>query len=248
MYRDLTENKPPLGYWLYALAVWIGGYNELAIRLMPIPAVLLTIALLWWIGEQLAGPLRRLPGRRLFALLSTDPFLFGNGSNMEHFMNLFSIASLAFLILAWESNRRWPIAAAGACLGAAALIKQVAILPLAVYLLALLLRRPEDRANGAWQTWSRRIADITSLCLGAGHRHRPGRHYSCGSGGGSRSLRRHHAIRPRPWRPTRCLSLGRLRGLSAGSRAMPIPRAASPGLLARRIIWSGGAQEAGRSG
>ena len=22
MYRDLTENKPPLGYWLYALAVW----------------------------------------------------------------------------------------------------------------------------------------------------------------------------------------------------------------------------------
>ncbi|MGZ3302702.1 MAG: ArnT family glycosyltransferase, partial [Isosphaeraceae bacterium] len=41
MYRDLTENKPPLGYWLYALAVAIGGYNELSIRLLPIPAVLL---------------------------------------------------------------------------------------------------------------------------------------------------------------------------------------------------------------
>ena len=40
MYRDLTENKPPLGYWLYALAVALGGYNELAIRLLPIPAVL----------------------------------------------------------------------------------------------------------------------------------------------------------------------------------------------------------------
>ena len=25
MYRDLTENKPPLGYWLYALAVALGG-------------------------------------------------------------------------------------------------------------------------------------------------------------------------------------------------------------------------------
>ena len=35
MYRDLTENKPLLGYWLYALAVGIGGYNELSIRLRP---------------------------------------------------------------------------------------------------------------------------------------------------------------------------------------------------------------------
>ena len=37
MYRDLTENKPPLGYWLYALGVALGGYNELAIRLLPDP-------------------------------------------------------------------------------------------------------------------------------------------------------------------------------------------------------------------
>ena len=64
MYRDLTENKPPLGYWLYALAVLIGGYNELAIRLLPIPAVLLSIALVWWIGGRLAGSLAGVPGRR----------------------------------------------------------------------------------------------------------------------------------------------------------------------------------------
>ena len=166
MYRDLTENKPPLGYWLYAFAVWIGGYNELAIRLMPIPAVLLTIALVWWIGQRLAGTLAACVGAALFALLSTDPYLFGNGSNMEHFMNLGSIASLALLILAWDSNRRWPIVAAGACVGAAALVKQVAILPVAVYLLTLLLRWPKDRASSAWQTWRRRIGDITSLSMG----------------------------------------------------------------------------------
>ena len=108
MYRDLTENKPPLGYWLYALAVAIGGYNELAIRLMPIPAVLLTIALVWWIGWRLGGPLAACLAAGLFVLLSTDPYLFGNGSNMEHFMNLFSVASLALLILAWNRHRRWP--------------------------------------------------------------------------------------------------------------------------------------------
>src|SRR5262249_35911001 len=31
MYRDLTENKPPAGYWLYALAVWLGGPTELTV-------------------------------------------------------------------------------------------------------------------------------------------------------------------------------------------------------------------------
>src|SRR5262245_56162618 len=38
--RDLTENKPPFGYWLYTLAVAVGGYRELAIRIMPIPFIL----------------------------------------------------------------------------------------------------------------------------------------------------------------------------------------------------------------
>ena len=28
MYRDLTENKPPLGYWLYTLTVALGGYQR----------------------------------------------------------------------------------------------------------------------------------------------------------------------------------------------------------------------------
>src|SRR5579863_7183210 len=56
MYRDLTENKPPLGYWLYTMAVAIGGYNELAIRVMPIPFILGTIGLVWWIALRLGGP------------------------------------------------------------------------------------------------------------------------------------------------------------------------------------------------
>ena len=55
LYRDVTENKTPLGYWLYTLAVLVGGYNELAIRIMPIPFVLATIALVWWIAGKLGG-------------------------------------------------------------------------------------------------------------------------------------------------------------------------------------------------
>ena len=166
MYRDLTENKPPLGYWLYALAVMIGGYNELSIRLLPIPAVLLSIALVWWIGWRLAGSLAACLAAGLFALLSTDPYLFGNGSNMEHFMNLFSVACLALLILAWSRNRRWPIVAAGVCLGAATLVKQVAILPALVYFVALALRRRGDPSDHERTAWRERVGDIIAMGLG----------------------------------------------------------------------------------
>src|SRR5437764_13208447 len=98
MYRDLTENKPPLGYWLYTLAVAIGGYRELAIRILPIPFVLLTIAVVWWIALRIGGPGSACLAAGLYVLLSTDPYLFGNGSNLEHFINLFAVLSLGLLI------------------------------------------------------------------------------------------------------------------------------------------------------
>ena len=145
LYRDVTENKTPLGYWLYTLAVAVGGYNELAIRIMPIPFVLLTIALVWWIAGRLGGQLSACLAAGLYVLLSTDPYLFGNGANLEHFINLFSVASLALLIFAWDRTERWPLFAAGVCLGAAALVKQFAILPIVIFGPALLLR---GRAGG----------------------------------------------------------------------------------------------------
>ena len=73
MYRDLTENKPPLGYWLYTLGVAVGGYRELAIRLMAIPVVLATIAVVWWIALRLGGPVAACLAAGLYILLSTDP-------------------------------------------------------------------------------------------------------------------------------------------------------------------------------
>ena len=100
LYRDLTENKPPLGYWIYTLAVAVGGYNELAIRVMPIPFILATIALVWWIAHRLAGRVAACVAAGLFILLSTDPYLFGNGANLEHFINFFSVA-VARLVDFW---------------------------------------------------------------------------------------------------------------------------------------------------
>jgi 4-amino-4-deoxy-L-arabinose transferase-like glycosyltransferase len=153
LYRDLTENKPPLGYWLYTLGVGLGGYNELAVRVMPIPFVLGTIALVWWIAHRLGGPGSAVVGAFVFILLDTDPYVFGNGANLEHFVNFFSVASLALVIFGWSRADRWSLLGAGVCLGAAALVKQVAIVPALILIPALCLRswsradRPQKRAG-----------------------------------------------------------------------------------------------------
>jgi 4-amino-4-deoxy-L-arabinose transferase-like glycosyltransferase len=165
MYRDLTENKPPLGYWLYALGVAAGGYNELAIRLLPLPVILLTISLVRWIGWQLAGPIAACLAAALYAVLSTDPYLFGNGSNMEHFMNLFSVASLALVTLARSRGLRWPFLAAGMGLGAATLVKQIAFLLGFVYAGEIILARRDDRASGP-AAGKARFRDLIGLAIG----------------------------------------------------------------------------------
>ncbi len=158
MYRDLTENKPPLGYWLFALAVAIGGPNETTIRLMPLPMVLATIALVWWIAGRLGGPLAAFVSALIYTLMSTDPFLYGNGANMEHAINLFGAMSLALMIRSWPREDRRSLVLAGLCVGAASLVKQVAIMPLFVFAIALMMRRS--------RAWRVRLVDVMALAAG----------------------------------------------------------------------------------
>ena len=159
LYRDLTENKPPLGYWLYTLAVAIGGANELTVRLMATPYVLATIALIWWVGLRLGGPASACLAALIYAVASADPYVFGNGSNMEHFLNLFSVASLCLMLRATESRSRRAIFAAGACLALASLVKQVTATHGFVYA-AFLALPSESRSLRA------RLGDLVALATG----------------------------------------------------------------------------------
>jgi 4-amino-4-deoxy-L-arabinose transferase-like glycosyltransferase len=165
LYRDLTENKPPLGYWLYTVAIALGGYDELAIRIMPIPFVLATMAIVWWIVRRLGDPGSGCLAAGLFLLLSTDPYLFGNGANLEHFINFFSIASLGLLVLGWDRSDRWWLLASGACLGAAALVKQVAVIH-AFFLAPFLLTRSRSCDNQRLRRLVRGGADVALFVLG----------------------------------------------------------------------------------
>ena len=181
LYRDLTENKPPLGYWIYAGAVAIGGMNELTIRLMPIPFVLATVALVWWIGLKLKGPWTAFLAAITYAVISTDPYVFGNSANMEFMINAFAVGSLALVISArtrgtqnqpntrevddlpvLKDVRRWKFFAAGLFLGMAALVKQVAALHGAIYAVVLLL--PDSSLER--KAFRRRLIDILALSLG----------------------------------------------------------------------------------
>lgn len=159
LYRDLTENKPPLGYWLYAGAVALGGATESTVRLMAIPYVLATLTLVWWIALRLAGPAAACLAGFAFAVGSADPYLFGNGSNMEHFLNLFSVGSLALMLTGDGRPGRRAIVAAGVMLGLAALVKQVAVTHGVIYAVALLW---PDRIRSRSSRW----LDLAALGLG----------------------------------------------------------------------------------
>ena len=174
---------------------WLWAAQRAGDAADPDPAVLMTIGLVWWIGMEAGGFPRRVPGPLLYVLLSTDPYLFGNGSNMEHFMNLFSVASLAFVIMGWNSTRRGPFLAAGASLGAAVLVKQVAVLSLAVYLPALALRRG-DQPGDKLRSRMTRAGDLIGFGLGLATVLGLAVLVLVVQGAGRRSLRRHHAIWP----------------------------------------------------
>jgi len=124
---------------------------------MPIPYVLATIALVWWLGLRLRGPLAGCLAAFLFGLLSTDPYLYGNGANMEHFINLFAVASLAAMVRAFGSpSRRW-LVLAGACVAAASLVKQVAALHGLIYVVTVLFL---DRGSDS------KVKDLVGLAVG----------------------------------------------------------------------------------
>lgn len=145
LYRDVSENKPPLGYWIYELAVWLGGATETTVRLLPIPLVALTIAAVWWIGLQLGGSWTAFFSALLYALVSTDPYLYANGAQLEHAINLFSALSLACFIRGWATPSSASLLACGAFAGAATAVRQVAAIQLAAYATSLLLQRQPKR-------------------------------------------------------------------------------------------------------
>ena len=164
LYADVFENKPPLAYAPYAIAVAVGGYTETAIRLLPIPFVLVTLFAVWragaWLSRSEAGALA---AALSFTVIQSDPFVFGNGANLEIYMNA-CLAVAFWLAVRSAAAGKSSLATAfwiGLLVGAATAIKQVA----AVFLIPALI------ATGwgplASRNWRSLLPRWATLVLGA---------------------------------------------------------------------------------
>jgi 4-amino-4-deoxy-L-arabinose transferase-like glycosyltransferase len=140
--------KPPLGYWLTALAYRLLGVGEAGARLAPALAAVATVAVATSFGARVLGPGA---GLAAGAMLATMPlfYLFGRLGILDMPLTLFLTLALVLLSRAADDGRlRWQLGA-GLALGGALLVKGLVglVLPLAVVGAAALVER-DGRALG----------------------------------------------------------------------------------------------------
>ena len=163
LYVDVFENKPPMAYLPYAAAIAIGGYTERAIRWLPVPFCLVTLWAVWRAARLLGPPPIAMLAAALYAVLQADPHVFGNGANLEIYMNALLTCALWLGLRAWlKRPLSGPLLVTiGALLGAAAGIKQVAGL-YAGYAMLTLVVLPVLRGAG----WKAGLQGLGALCVG----------------------------------------------------------------------------------
>ena len=144
-YRDIVDLKPPLVYYLYALAIALFGNGAIAIRLFDL---ILQLATCWLIfsmirrysRDELWGALAALIYALLYVVLSPH-----STAQPENYLGLVSIP----MILLLERGGSGRIAAAGALAGVLFLLK----FPLAIMLAVagvILLVDPPPSAGRPW--------------------------------------------------------------------------------------------------
>jgi 4-amino-4-deoxy-L-arabinose transferase-like glycosyltransferase len=145
-------DKPPLLYWLVAVAFAVAGPTEAAARIWPALSAIGVAAVTGRIGMILGGPrVGLLAG--LFVAANLGVFVFGRQLRPDLPFTLFIVLAYAGFIVAYRGGGRWGLALFYGGLGFAALAKDVlgAVGPLAVVALFLWLTR--ERPYGTWAPW-----------------------------------------------------------------------------------------------
>jgi 4-amino-4-deoxy-L-arabinose transferase-like glycosyltransferase len=134
--------KPPLGYWLTAVAYRLAGVSERSARLAPALSAIATVGVAAWFGVRAFGVAAGLAGA---AMLATMPlfFLFGRLAILDMPLTLFLTLAIVCLYRAAEDpRRRWRIGAALA-VGAAVMTKGLVgvVLPAGIVVVAAAVER-----------------------------------------------------------------------------------------------------------
>ncbi len=126
-YKDVYDNKPPLIYFIYLLIFKIFGYSVKAIHSFLLLWVLAEVLLIYKFSQKIFQKNSiALLAAAIFAVITSEPGVFGGTANTEIFMLLPLIGSYVFLLLAEEEqNPRW-LFLCGALNGIAFMIKPVA--------------------------------------------------------------------------------------------------------------------------
>ncbi len=153
-YRDYFDHKPPLVYLAYRAVFALAGEHLAAVRIVfavlsGFTACACVLLVLLLQAQRRAWP-AVLAGLAACVFLSA-PLLQGETANTETLMLLGSVASACFALRAVRDGRLRDAVLAGACVGAAALAKPLALFEAAFFGGWLLLherRRPRRQVGG----------------------------------------------------------------------------------------------------
>ena len=139
IYRDAWDIKPPMIYWIYAIAQAVFGQTTRAAHWADLASVLATCALLYALMKRLFAPGVGVLAALLYGAWYFLALDYWNLAQAEGFLGLAFAAAALSLVIAAETDRADWAAVGGAWLGVAFLLKTTALLYAAASPLVLLV-------------------------------------------------------------------------------------------------------------
>jgi hypothetical protein len=126
-YREAGNHKFPGVYFAYAAMMAVFGESAAGIRLGLLAVNASSTLLLFLLGRRLLGDVGAVASAAAFALMSLSPSVLGLAGHLTQFLVPPLLAGCLLLWRAVDSGRVWALAAAGACLGLAVLVRQTSL-------------------------------------------------------------------------------------------------------------------------
>lgn len=144
-YRDIWEHKPPIGFYLNALALLLFGHTPWAIWWLNVIWVSLTSIVFFRLIKKMMGAIPASLASLLFAIAVMQPQLFQGGNLMEVYGLLFQVLVIGALFYYFVTSRNRWVFITGILTSLAFLTKQTTIALgissiLAIFIVSLLRR------------------------------------------------------------------------------------------------------------
>ncbi len=147
LYQTIWNNKPPLLFWIYDLALWAFGPSELGLHLLSTLTGLLALSALGWALRRRASGWRRLGPLLAAAVLLGIPLLGGDLALPENFLIAPEAVGMVLVLEGLERRQTGWVAGAGLALAMAVLIQQTALAALAAAVLLMAVRPEPGRVR-----------------------------------------------------------------------------------------------------